>query len=100
MEFDLSDKNDPRITDSSAYALALPGSAEAAPEREGVYVLINGEGHVVCVGTASGTTLKKEIKAQLTHENGSEAEKYRWFVTRDGRTAESLATDWIRKYCI
>ena len=100
MEFDLTDKNDQRITESSAYALVYPSNVDQAPDKEGVYLLINGENQVICVGKASGRTLKEVIKAQITADSGNEAKKYRWFITRNSETAERLGTDLIRKYCL
>jgi len=99
MKFDLADKNDQRITESSPYALVCSSNVARVPDREGICLLINGENQVTCVGKTSGNTLKEAIKAQITADNGNEAKKYRWFVTRSSKAAKELEADWIRKYC-
>jgi len=99
MEFDLNDKNDWRIVNCSTCALDYPKDAEMAPNRKGVYVLLNGDNGVVCVGIASDDTIKNEIQTNSAIDTDREKVKtYRWFITVNGETAERVGTDLIRKY--
>ena len=100
MEFDLNDEKDRRIAESSPRALDYPKDAGQAPDREGVYLLINSDNEVICVGMASGSSLKDEIKAQGDTGDEKGAKTCRWFVTRSSKAAEELGADLIRKYCL
>jgi hypothetical protein len=99
MEFDLNDKNDWRIVNCSTRALDYPRDAEMAPNRKGVYLLLNGNNGVVCVGIASNNTIKNEIQTNSAIDNDrEEVTAYRWFITVNGEKAERVGTDLIRKY--
>jgi len=99
MEFDLNDKNDWRVINCSTRALDYPKDAEMAPNRKGVYLLLNDNNGVVCVGIASDSSIKEEIKTNSTiDKEREEVTTYRWFITVNGETAERVGTDLIRKY--
>ena len=100
MEFDQSDESDLRIVDCSPEALDFPKDAGQAPEKEGVYLIINGDDEVAYVGIASGTSLKSEINARSYFSDGKGTQSYRWFVTQNHKGAEELGANLIRKYCL
>jgi hypothetical protein len=98
MKFDLNGKNDWRITSSSAHALDYPKYAGQAPNKKGIYILINGDNGVVGVGIGSDSTIKDKIKTNTTIDNDKKAKTYRWFITLNGEMAEELGKEMIGKY--
>jgi hypothetical protein len=98
MKFDLNDKNDWRIVNSSTHALDYPKYAGQAPNRKGVYILINSDNGVVRVGIGSDSTIKDAIKINNTIDNDKKAETYRWFITLNGMLAKELGKELTGKY--
>ena len=98
MKFDLNDKNDWRIIKSSTHALDYPKYAGQAPNRKGVYLLINSDNGVVRVGIGSDSTIKDEIHTNKTIDNDKKAITYRWFITLNGEMAKELGKELIGKY--
>jgi len=98
MKFDYSDKNDPRVVDSSPYALDYPADVDEAPDRAGVYMFINGNDEVIYIGKASGGRLRNEIKDKKDTSADKGATKYRWFRTNSDEVAKDLEQDWLKKY--
>ena len=98
MKFDLNDKDDKRVVETSPYALDYPADVDKAPDKAGVYMFIDGEDEVIYIGKASGGRLRDEIKAKRNTSADRGAKKYRWFRTNSDEIAKDLEADWIEKY--
>lgn len=98
MKFDYDDKKDRRVVESSPYALDYPNDVDKAPDKAGVYMLIDGTDEVIYIGKASGGRLKDEIKSKKNTNADKGAEKFRWFRTNSDEIAKDLEADWIKKY--
>jgi len=98
MKFDLIDKNDWRIVKCSPRSLDYPKYAGQAPNRKGIYLLINIDNEVVCIGIASDSTIKDKIKTNSTIDNDKKAKTYRWFITLNGEMAGQLGKELSGKY--
>ena len=98
MKFDLNDKDDERVVETSPYALDYPADVDNAPDKAGVYMFIDGEDEVIYIGKASGGSLRDEIKAKRNTSADRGAKKYRWFRTNSDEVAKDLEADWIKKY--
>jgi len=98
MKFDLNDKDDTRVVESSPYAMDYPADVYKAPDRAGVYMFIDEEDEVIYIGKACGGRLRDEIKAKRNTNADRGTKNYRWFRTNSDEIAKDLETDWIEKY--
>ncbi len=98
MWFDPYDIGDPRIKECSTDVPSFPADIGMAPEKEGLFVLLDADYHVQYIGWARAGGLRAELEAK---KGTGAAEHVRWFLwveTRDPGEARELMGDWARKY--
>ncbi len=98
MWFDPYDIGDRRIKDCSMSVPAFPVDIEKAPDKEGLYVLLDRDYHVLYIGSAGPGGLRAELQAK---RGTRAAENVRWFLwvdTRNRMEARALLEDWVCKY--
>ncbi|TEW51437.1 hypothetical protein [Psychromonas algicola] len=98
MRFSHKDKKDERVSSQSTYAFDYPDKLDQAPLGLGVFVLLNEASDVLYVGCA----VKSRFEVALSELKGKSAARdvvsYRWFITNDELSANTLKMDWIEKY--
>jgi excinuclease ABC subunit C len=98
MKFNLNDKKNLKVLKDSPYALLYPQQVRKAPNKPGVYMLIDEYDNIIFIGKSDNGKLKKEIKSKIDITTNGEANKYRWFITGNDEDATELEEKWIEKY--
>ncbi|MFC2093802.1 hypothetical protein ACFLSV_07865 [Bacteroidota bacterium] len=98
MRFNYNDKKNIKVLKDSPYPLDYPHQIRKAPNKSGLYMLLNEKDEVIYIGKTENGKLKKEIKSNVGVIVNGEASKYRWFITANDKVAEELEKNWIEKY--
>ena len=98
MRFSHKDKKDERVSNQSTYAFDFPDKLNQAPLGLGVFVLLNEASDVLYVGCAVKSGFEIALSELKDKSAARDVVSYRWFMTEDELTANSLRMDWIEKY--
>ena len=98
MRFNYNDKKNIKVLKDSPYPLDYPHQIRKAPNKSGLYMLLDEKDEVIYIGKSENGKLKKEIKTKVDVIVNGEASKYRWFMTANDKDAEELEEIWIEKY--
>lgn len=98
MRFNYNDKKNIKVLKDSPYPLDYPNQIRKAPNKSGLYMLLNDKEEVIYIGKTLNGKLKKEIKSKVNVVVNGEASKYRWFMTANDKDSEDLEKIWIEKY--
>jgi len=98
MRFSHKDKKDERVSSQSTYAFDFPDKLNQSPLGLGVFVLLNEASDVLYVGCAVTSSFEVALSALKDKHAARDVVSYRWFITKDELSTNTLATDWIEKY--
>jgi len=98
MRFSHKDKKDERVSSQSTYAFDFPDKLNESPSGLGVFVLLNEASDVLYVGCAVKSSFEVALSELKDKSVARDVVSYRWFMTKDELSANTLATDWIEKY--
>ncbi len=98
MWFDPNDISDRRIRDCSTTVPAFPADIEKAPEKEGLYVLLDLDYQVLDIGSAGNGGLRAELETKKGTREAEHARWFLWVVAGSRQETRALRDDWVRKY--